>query len=235
MGRVRIAYGVRESARAKRRRVVVEPGRVEVVVPPGTPREGAGSAAELVREKRRWIYEKVRAVGAPSPSEQRWLSGATIPFRGRYIGLRVEASDVLAPEVTYRSRFYVRVPRGTPAGAREAAVGAAVTSWLEGRLEEDAGGMARRFARRLGLEAPPVRLLPMKRMWASCGKDGVIRLTPELIRVPRPVLEYVVAHEVAHLVHRNHSKAFWRVVATLLPDWRDRRAWLLRYESERSL
>ena len=55
---------------------------------------------------------------------------------------------------------------------------------------------------------------------------------PDLIELPKAVLDYVVAHEVCHLLHRNHSPEFWRTVARLMPDWRERGDWLAHYESD---
>jgi predicted metal-dependent hydrolase len=69
-------------------------------------------------------------------------------------------------------------------------------------------------------------------MWASCGKDGNIRLNRQLVELPRAVLEYVIVHELSHLKHRNHSPAFWRTVGGAMPDWRERQEWLAAYEQD---
>jgi predicted metal-dependent hydrolase len=84
---------------------------------------------------------------------------------------------------------------------------------------EDGQEIAGRFAAQLGVETPTVRVLSMKKQWASCGRDNVIRLDPALVQLPRAIFEYVVAHEVAHLIYRNHSVRFWRVVRRLVPEY----------------
>lgn len=65
-----------------------------------------------------------------------------------------------------------------------------------------------------------------KTLWGSCGKGGTLRLERKLIRAPKPVLEYVVVHEICHLRHRDHSEEFWALVKKLLPDYKDRKNWL---------
>ncbi|GGY21618.1 M48 family metallopeptidase [Paludibacterium paludis] len=78
------------------------------------------------------------------------------------------------------------------------------------------------------LKRQPGRLLlsSARSRWGSCSAAGAVRLNWRLIQAPLPVLDYVLAHELAHLVHMNHSPAFWEETARLCPDWRDRRRWL---------
>lgn len=227
IGATSIAYRVRESARATRKRIVVEPGSVEVVLPAGEPVE---RAHRFIDAKRRWVFDKWREVGEREAREPSFRSGTKVRYRGRW--LTVELSPERSPTgaVACRSRFYVTLPRGTRRAQRAVVTERLLRAWMNERLLHDGHALATRYADKAGIGLGGVVLLPMKRMWASCGKDRVIRLNPELVELPRAILEYVVSHEIAHLVVRNHSPAFWRVVAELLPEWRDRHQWLDRYE-----
>lgn len=73
---------------------------------------------------------------------------------------------------------------------------------------------------RLGRPPPPVRLTNARTRWGSCSSRSGIRLHWRLLHLPPALIDYVVAHEVAHLVEMNHSPRFWAVVETLCPDWR---------------
>lgn len=84
----------------------------------------------------------------------------------------------------------------------------------------------------LGVRAAEYRLSEARSRWGSCGRDGVVRVHWRLVQAPTAAIEYVVAHEVAHLLHRNHSPEFWGVLAKTLPDWADRKAMLERWETE---
>ena len=79
------------------------------------------------------------------------------------------------------------------------------------------------FAERLGLAVPPLTLSAARTRWGSCSHHGGISLNWRLILMPLPVVDYVVAHELAHLKEMNHSPRFWSVVEQLCPDWRERR------------
>jgi len=67
-------------------------------------------------------------------------------------------------------------------------------------------------------------------MWGSCGQDWQINLNWHLIFAPKPVLEYAVVHEMCQLKHRNHEPEFWDLVGRVLPDWKERKAWLDKHE-----
>ncbi len=79
------------------------------------------------------------------------------------------------------------------------------------------------YAPQLGVQAPPLRLSAARTRWGSCSHHGGISLNWRLILMPLPVVDYVVAHELAHLKEMNHSPGFWSVVQQLCPDWRARR------------
>jgi predicted metal-dependent hydrolase len=79
------------------------------------------------------------------------------------------------------------------------------------------------YALQIGVPAPPLRLSAARTRWGSCSHHGGISLNWRLILMPLPVVDYVVAHELAHLKEMNHSPAFWSVVQQLCPDWRARR------------
>lgn len=76
------------------------------------------------------------------------------------------------------------------------------------------------YAPKLALSTPPFRLSQAKTRWGSCSSRGVISLNWRLIQLPLHLVDYVVAHELAHLIEMNHSKAFWEVVGRVCPGYR---------------
>ncbi len=231
VGSTEIPYEIRASDRAVRLRVVVTPGRVEVITPPEASPE---RIAAFVQQKRRFIYNRAETLRerALLVSPPRYISGAKILFRGRLLKLRVEPADVFSIELNYATAFHLRVPRDLPEEDRERQVESTVLAWLRARVEEDAKALVRRHAPRLGTEPAGVRLGSPKTKWGSCGTDRILRLHWRLVAAPRPVLEYVVVHELCHLIERHHGPTFWRRVGTLLPDWEIRHAWLMRHGVE---
>ncbi len=158
---------------------------------------------------------------------------AKLQYRGRWLILDVQAGPVAQIEIHCRSKFHVVVPEALEDLARLLeAIRAAFADWLRNRAERDLFRFGRHHQARLGVEAKAFRLSQAKRRWGSCGRDGVIRVHWRLIQAPRVAMEYVVAHELAHLVHRNHSPAFWLKLAETMPEWAKAKELLERWERQ---
>ena len=227
-------YTLRESAKATRRTITVTPEGVEVVVPAGTPADGPEGFASFLMRKRRWVFDAVHEIEAKHRAllTQRYASGAKLQYRGRWLMLDVVAGDVGEVSIACRSKFHVVVPAGLEGVARLEAIRGAFEGWLKARALDDVRRLGRRYAAAVGVEAAGFRLSDARRRGGSCGRDGVVRVHWRLVQAPTAALEYVVAHEVAHLVCRNHSAEFWSVLGRTLPDWLERKAMLERWESE---
>ena len=87
------------------------------------------------------------------------------------------------------------------------------------------------FAVRMNLRPTEMRLRHMRRQWGNCRSNGVITFNTNLIQVPKECIDYVVVHELAHMVHMNHSKAFHDLVEAHLPQSREKRALLKRFNA----
>jgi predicted metal-dependent hydrolase len=228
VGGTEIPYTVRRSDRARRLRLVVDPGGARIVAP---RRATEAQIRDFVERKRAWLFEKTELVRerALEALPERFVSGAKVGFRGRRLRLRVEPGDVVGPVLRYATAFHVTVPRELEAAAREAEVRRAVVSWLSRRATEDARTFCDRHTPRLGASPRRVVLKAQKTLWGSCGRDGTIHLNWRLVAAPKPVFEYVVVHELCHLRERHHGPRFWELVGELLPDFEERREWLRRH------
>ncbi len=234
IGNTQIPYHIRYSDRARRKRILVTPDGVEVVVPTGTSFAGEDGVAAFVRLKRRWMFDAVREVAARQGKllTQHYASGAKLQYRGRWLMLDVQSGDINMAEVTCKSKFHVVVPASLRGTQKLEAVRRGLDQWLKHRAERDLAGFCRRHAPRLGVRPKAARLSEARYAWGSCGKDGVIRVHWRLIQAPKAAMEYVVAHELTHLLVRNHSAGFWRKLSESLPDWAEAKALLERWEGE---
>lgn len=220
-----IEWTLRRSKRAKRVRIVVRSGGVEVVAPPRAPRRLIDA---FVAEKRDWIRAKVAAWREREVEAlpERFETGGKVLFRGRQLELVVETAAVRYPKVFVGSTFRVQVPRRFDRDEREASARKAVTHWLRERVRADAVQLIDLWAPTLGARPSGLRIGSQKTLWGSCSGRGVISLNWRLVTAPEPILEYVVVHELCHLLEANHGPRFWQLVEERLPDWRQRRAWL---------
>jgi predicted metal-dependent hydrolase len=232
VGLTTIPYAVRPSARARVMKLVVTPDGVEAVVPPGTAPEAVEA---FVHRKRRWLFGAVRELNARHETllPQQFASGAKLQVRGRWLMLDVQPADVPAAEVSCRSKLHVRVPAALGPADRGPAVRAALEAWQRGRALDDLERLGRHHAATLGATPAGFRLSDARARWGSCGRDGLIRAHWQLAQAPLAAFEYVIAHELTHLLHRNHSEAFWRTLSRTLPGWREQKALLERWEVER--
>ncbi len=231
IGSTEIPYVVRYSQRARRKRIVVTPDGVEVVAPSGS---GAEGVTAFVNTKRRWMFDAVREIAAKQGKllTQHYASGAKLQYRGRWLMLDVESAKVDSVQVSCRSKFHVLVPSRLKGTRRLAAVQAALDEWLRERALRDLQSFVRAHSANLGVSAAGARITNAKHAWGTCGKDDVIRVHWRLIQAPKIAMEYVVAHEVTHLLHRNHSTAFWRKLGETMPEWAEAKAMLERWEGE---
>lgn len=208
------AFVVRESERARRLTVRVFPGgRVEIVVPRGT---APATVQQFVTRHRTWIDLKVREFGHREPA-----AGAALPQRVSFQSVGEDWQVVYeraprAPRV--REGDGVIVVRGELERGR--LVRHVLQRWLMRRAHARLAPWLLEVAAEAGLGVARVQVRRQRTRWGSCSRRATISLNACLMFQPGEVVRYLFAHELAHLVHMNHSRRFWRLVETLEPDWR---------------
>ena len=210
---------IRVSARARRLSLRVDAASrgVELVLP---RRFSAGAALGFVARHRGWIAARVAAM----PPPLRLVDGATVPVLGTPHRIRHEPDRRAAPVTIADGEIRVRGdPVHLPRRVRDHLIALA---------RRDFAARARVLAARLGKSIGRVGVRDPKSRWGSCSSKGALSFSWRLVFAPEAVIDYVVAHEVAHLVEMNHSPRFWRVVAGLVPDSAAPRAWLKRHRLE---
>lgn len=212
---VAVDYHLLRSARRSLALRVDERG-LRVGAPLGLPlREVEG----FLRDHADWVLDKLarRVV----PAGFRVEEGAVLPVFGEAVRLRLETDarrHRWAPHPDGGEALVL--PHHQPERALLKALEARALPWFRERVAE--------HCERLGLTAPPVRLTRARSRWGSCSQRSGIRLHWRLVHLPPELIDYVVAHEVAHLREMNHSPRFWAVVASLCPDWQRARRELRR-------
>lgn len=211
-----IPYTIRFSRRARRRRIVVRPGGVEVVAPVG---DSPAQLHRLIHERREWVSGKLEMLRRKAHrmrdlTSYRMMDGAGIPYRGRKLSLHIHPVDGERVRIEYRNGFHVY----RPAGAAETELRRALDLWLKRMLQRDIHPLIEKYSEILDVSPGRVTIRDMKSRWGSCGRNGSISLNLRLIHLSRKTLEYVVIHELCHLRHRNHSRKFWELLESVLPS-----------------
>lgn len=230
-----IPYVLRRSGTARRARITVTPGGVEIVVPAAATGD---EIAGVLARRRAWLIEQTQQMAArvaAAPKVSHFVSGAKIPRRGRFMRLSIEPTDGTLVEVTFRNGFCVGYPRTALEASQDVLIESALRLWLRKRLREDVAAFVRQHGEPNRLKPRSIHIKDQKHMWGSCGADRSVNLNWHLIFAPKTVLEYAVVHELCHLRHRNHDRDFWGLVGTILPDWEARKMWLDQNEHFLSL
>jgi predicted metal-dependent hydrolase len=141
-----------------------------------------------------------------------WKSGAPIVFRGLELSLAIHASQRTSIAADL---FHLTIRH--PQAHDEGKVAASVADWLKDQAWTLVAARVAGYVGRLATASPSVRLSNARSEWGSCNAKGEIRLNWRLVQLPPMLAEYVVAHEVAHMIELNHSARFWAVVESLLP------------------
>jgi predicted metal-dependent hydrolase len=211
-------FEVRRSPRRTSVQITVDRGGELLLSVP----EGCSTSVmeQFVREKRLWIYTKLalkNALASAVPKKQ-FVSGEGFPYLGRsYRLLLVATQDV--PLKLERGRFkmlHSAAEQGTAhmvGWYRERG-----RPWVEDRIE--------RFQGRIGVQPAAVTVRDLGYRWGSCGKDARLFFHWRTILLPPPIIEYVIVHELVHLLEAHHTPAFWARVERAMPDFAERRQWL---------
>lgn len=230
VGRSVIPYELRRSDDVTERRICVTPEAVEVIVPHA---DDDAAVAAFLHRKRQWLFNAMRdieRVQSRRHAVPRFMTGSKIPYRGRRMPLTVRRSDAERLVVTYRNGFIVDLPHW--AGEEtDHLVASELRHWLKQRARRDVSETAARLAKQFGLVPRSIRTTDLAAGWGSCGQEGNVLINWHLVLSPRKVLDYVVAHELAHLRHRTHGPDFWRFLGQIVPDMDSARRWLDEHQA----
>ena len=211
--------------RARRRSIGIRIGVAGVTV--RAPHKAPLRAIEAaLREHGPWVRQKLALWQSRRRDivPARWIPGAPIAYRGQSLSV----------EVVPDRRKGIRVDCAAfsiahPAPDDEPAVAAFAVAWLRRDAQRILSGDVSDLAQRIGAPAPPMKLSSARTRWGSCNAKGEIHLNARLVHLPPELARYVVAHEIAHLVHLDHSPRFWALVATLHERHREARRELAQW------
>jgi predicted metal-dependent hydrolase len=223
LGQIDVPYELR---RARRRSIGFSIGPEGLAV--SAPRwVSLGEIETALKDKGGWILRKLheqheRARRAQAARVQ-WRDGTTLPYLGEPLVLVIDPRQT-EPVLNTRGEALPGVPRlalhlPLPQWAAPEQLRDAVQSWLQRQARALFEQRCAHFAERLGVRVRRISLSSAQTRWGSASHDGTIRLNWRLVHLAPTMVDYVVAHELAHLREMNHSPAFWDVVRAVLPGF----------------
>lgn len=209
-----VTYTIKRSIRRTAISIVVDEEGLRV----GAPWDASPQAIERLLQKHcNWVLRKLDEWRVKRAPARRWADGECLMRLGRPLRLRTRP---------WVSRVYVAADE-LVVGVSDApsfSVSCQVLDWLHLQALECFRKRVDHYCRLLEIERTPQVLLSSARTrWGSCHSSGRIHLNWRLVQMPLRLVDYVVAHEVAHLLEMNHSQRFWRILGRLVPDYAARR------------
>jgi predicted metal-dependent hydrolase len=186
---------------------------------------------EALREKAAWIVRKLqeRRERAQRIQSERiaWRDGAEVSFLGEpvivVIDPRATGAVLHADAASLPGVPHLTLHIGLPQNAQPAQIRDVVQGWLQRQALRIFHERCRHFADRLGVRVTRLTLSSAQTRWGSASADGSVRLHWRLVHFRQATIDYVIAHELAHLREMNHSTAFWNVVRSVMPDYESHR------------
>lgn len=223
-GTRRIEYGIRRSRRVKTVAVAVDPKEGVVVTAPGDVE--IERLDGIVLRKAGWIVGKLKhnsELPPPLPRRQ-FVSGETFRYLGRQYRLKVVKKERPSNDVALiRGWLYVEVSRSSTEEERIARARPLVVRWYRDHAGARLPERVAMWAGKIGIEIPEVLVREQQKRWGSCNAKGQLRFNWRIIQAPMRLVDYVVAHELVHLLHPNHDAAFWATLGKAMPDYEGRR------------
>jgi predicted metal-dependent hydrolase len=222
-GRTLLAYQIRRSQRRSTVSIAVVPQEGLVVTAPVKATTERLDA--LVRRKGAWIAQRLKHQDELPPTlpPREFVSGETFKYLGRQCRLRVKVGTPVGQVRLHGSYLGLILDKTLPASQRTPRARQALVEWYRAKAREYLPRRAAQWAPKLGLPEPRIVVAEPPKRWGSTTKNGTVRINWRVLQCPASLVDYVVAHELVHLIHEDHSRAFWATLGRIMPDYEERK------------
>ncbi|MBW2636919.1 MAG: M48 family metallopeptidase [Deltaproteobacteria bacterium] len=214
-----IEYALKRSNRKTASIYIERDGQISILVPEQLTDQ---QVEQLIESKRKWIYTNLaewRDLNATRVRRE-YVNGEGFLYLGRTYRLKlVETQD--KPLMLKNGYFCLRISNGIALDAD-----AAFKEFFREKGKKRISARVLCFQTKMGVQPKALRVIELKNRWASCSLRGNLNFHWKCMMAPPTMLDYIVVHELAHLIHANHTEAFWNEVDKVMPDYRDRKEWL---------
>jgi predicted metal-dependent hydrolase len=173
---------------------------------------------EFILKNSEWIKNKLSQMSKrPKVEPKKYMNGEKFLFLGKEVQLRfslgrdfiiTETDELLAPSL------FADDPRDM------------IITWYKKQAEKIITDRCSIISKIVGVKPIKIKINSAKSRWGSCSRKGNLNFTWRLIMAPLPVVDYVVLHELVHLIHHNHSKEYWEVISRFMPNYMEAEKWL---------
>lgn len=220
------SYTIVRNARRRSLALTIQPGgEIRILAPSGI---SLYRINRLLHRHAGWIQKKLdTALSHESPWKPDFTDGASLPYRGREHRLVITGDPFLPSGCRLdENRIHVNVVGDSPPDEARLEI----RLWYKKQARQELPDRLAYWSQRLDVTATRLIITNPSRRWGSCSVAGIIRLNWRLILTPPEVTDYVVAHELCHIRHKNHARVFWDCLGKIIPDYKARRLILREWE-----
>jgi len=184
-------------------------------------RESLRCVESVLQNKADWIVQKLDEWKNRKPRSPVWEEGAVFPLLGEpwRLSLTANGPAQMARALEKAGTEQEQLGLPLPSILTSQQIERVVMNWYRSNAQTCFSERIAFYAPRLGVALPQLKLSYARTLWGSCTSGGVVRLNWRLIQKPLHLVDYVVAHELSHLIEMNHSSAFWRTVESIYPNY----------------
>lgn len=204
-----VAYLMKRSSARRRISLQVDERGLTVNAPLRTSERRLASA---LRDAETWVLDKIALHARPASAH--WSERRALRFLGDDLAVEIVASAARARASLTDGGLILALPNPSDRSALDMVA----VAWLKSRAQALFSERAGHYAALLGISPTRLALSNARTRWGSCNVRGEVRLSWRLIQTTLAVIDYVIAHELAHLIELNHGPAFWRTVSRIYPD-----------------
>lgn len=195
-----------------------------------------GTIDQFVIDQRAWIIKSLQQI--EKKNRQRTLPENSLPYLGRHYPIRILHSALLRKKGFCEMQddaFHIHLPDGMTAEKEATVKEQAIRQWYAGRAVEIFKDRTAIYAAQMNVRCRSIKVTDPKSRWGSCDRFGNLNLSWRVIMSPMALVDYLIVHELAHILRFDHSPAYWRIVEGVLPDYKARRKALRDAENLRGI
>ena len=227
-GKKKIKFEIKRGRRKKTVALQIHPNSTVVVLSPYLL--GKDRIKEILLKRAGWIVqkqEKIRKLNAEIPKKE-FVSGESFPYIGKEYRLKVIRTNHERERLCklMGGRFYVEISNKLSGKAASESVRKKLIEWYIEQATRKINERLKRYSKLIGKKPEKIIITKQGKRWGSCSHSGVLRFNWKIVMTPISMIDYVVVHELCHLIIKNHSEKFWNKIGSIIPDYKKKRHWL---------
>ncbi len=180
----------------------------------------------LITQRMPWIQSKLDEQRRATPSKNvEYIDGESISYLGRNYRLKLEHGITKSAKLK-NGKLVVNIPAARANGRFERYIRTTVEDWYKKQALKHFQEKSARYGKQIGVTPKSIDISDFKARWGSCSREGDIIYHWRIIAASHRIVDYIVVHELCHLIEHSHSPRYWQLVENIMPDYRERREWL---------